>query len=302
MDHHQTNQVLTNRQVAIVALVVLVLLWAVVTIPVAAQENASAVVFTLNPGGTARVPVRFWCLDPGKPFPTGLAGPVGTAGSGIIRLLDVAEARNVTVSDTFQVQQALWRLRSGRFTAYPGRDHALAQDLVATASIAQPAPVPVLGSQGVAGLQVTVDNLMAGKEQGPTGMGPYYGSGTLIIHNPTTTNQTFRVTGAVFVPTGGQDAQNVVAQHEAGWPVDVQGGATTTIVLFPLPPTPAPGQSPLAPPTPGETVSPLATPSASATPRVLPAAGGNLAAPYALLIPGALFIIAGLLWRGRRSP
>ena len=43
---------------------------------IATEVSAKDLTITLAPGDTARIPIKFWCLDFGKPFPTAITGPI----------------------------------------------------------------------------------------------------------------------------------------------------------------------------------------------------------------------------------
>src|SRR5512141_436655 len=70
---------------------------------------------TVAPGATVRIPIRLWCLDFGKPFPTAIAGPVSRPPDAAFLALQAALARGATESDPYQTQLAIWRAADGSF-------------------------------------------------------------------------------------------------------------------------------------------------------------------------------------------
>ena len=130
-----------------------------------APGGASTNVVTLAAGQSASIPANFWCLDFGKPFPTGITGPSGVAPAKVVSVLEVAKEQGTIDSDPYQTQLAVWYASDGIWHDTGNAGHVLAQQLVDAASSATPAPVAATQSLGAlmsqGGLTVTVQSFQA---------------------------------------------------------------------------------------------------------------------------------------------
>src|SRR5512140_251664 len=93
-------------------------------------SGAGTNVVTLAAGQSASIPANFWCLDFGKPFPTGITGPSGTAPAKVVSVLQAAKAAGSINSDPYQTQLAVWYAADGTWHDTGNAGHALAQQLI----------------------------------------------------------------------------------------------------------------------------------------------------------------------------
>lgn len=96
------------------------------------QDQQQALrVFTVPAGGTATLTVRGFCLDYGKPFPTGPVTVKGVEDGRPRAALNYSIQKGYTDNNASQVQLAIWYLRDN---TWRGEDHAVAQEIVDKAS------------------------------------------------------------------------------------------------------------------------------------------------------------------------
>src|SRR5436190_2029299 len=96
------------------------------------QSNAPAT-FTVPAGGTATVNVRGFCMDFGKPFPTGDTSPNGLAPDNVRAALNYSMGKGYTDNNAAQVELAIWYLRDN---TWHNTDNALGQEVVTNATAA----------------------------------------------------------------------------------------------------------------------------------------------------------------------
>ena len=130
----------------------LVVLGALIGFGVTTSSAAAAdTPVTVAPGATVRIPIRLWCLDFGKPFPTAIAGPVSRPPDAALLALQAAIARGATESDPYQTQLAIWRAADGTFHDVAGVGHVLAQQIYSDSLKLTVSPVPT-NTPGIGGL------------------------------------------------------------------------------------------------------------------------------------------------------
>ncbi len=194
------------------------------SIPAAHAEDLTV---TLRPGQQATIPLRLWCLDYGKPFPAALDAPTARAQDGVIAVLQTAINKGSVVSDIYQTELAIWRVRTGRFNDYASQGYALAEEIYNESVQVTVAPLP-------AGVLTLDQAVAAGKVAyainsfGPvtdtlpaevTRYAPFFGKADLVVSNPTQETVTFLYAeGTVFPPAGGQDAQALVSHLDSEKP------------------------------------------------------------------------------------
>jgi hypothetical protein len=231
---------------------------------VSAQQGGTSSELSLRPGEIARVPVRFWCLDFGKPFPAQMTGPQGRARQEIIDVIQAAQNQNATAEDPYQVQLAIWRVADGAYHDVGGRGHALADRLLAAAPNVTPAVgasnTTFLGLQNRLDLYVTVEGLRPISDAGAGTFQPYYGTATLVIRNLTQNTINLLVTGAMFQPVASNE-QTVVAEQMPGQtsvsPTATQEMMTTAVPLGTI--------EPMGTASSVETAAPIETPALMGT-------------------------------------
>ena len=109
----------TRRQLPLLAALLAVL---ITSLTAAAADS----VITLKPGQEARIPIRLWCMNYGKPFPDALVGPTQTGPENVTRVLQAGVNQGVLDSDPFQVQLAVWRAIDGVYHSVASFDRSLA--------------------------------------------------------------------------------------------------------------------------------------------------------------------------------
>ena len=249
---------------------------------VANEAAAKDLTVTLAPGDTARIPIKFWCLDFGKPFPTAITVPITSPPDAALLVLQAALARGTTESDPYQTQLAIWRAADGTFHDTGGTGHVLAEQIYSDSLKLQVPPVPTnsLAAAVTQGsVQVTFENFTPISDTTHSNLPPYSGTADLVVKNTSSQSVTFvALDGAVYKPASGTNEQTLISHQDS----------TKQAVL----PTPAP------------TTAPTSTPAAG--PSTAPTTGGNglqdlPVQPLLLLELGGLLIILGIAIAGPMS-
>lgn len=182
---------------------------------VANTAAAKDLSITLAPGDTVRIPIRLWCLDSGKPFPTAITGPVSRPPDAALLALQAALARGATESDPYQTQLAIWRAVDGFFLDDAGLGHVLAQQIYSDSLKLTVSSVPtntleLAISQG--SVKVTVENFRPISDTVHSQLLPYSGTADLVIVNTSSQSVTFiPVDGMVFNPASGTSEQTLIS-------------------------------------------------------------------------------------------
>ncbi len=204
-----------------------VCLLALVFLLTVSAAHAEDITVTLKPGQEATIPLRLWCLDYGKPFPAALDAPTARAQDGVIAVLQTAIAKGAVISDIYQTELAIWRVRTGQFNDYASQGYALAEEIYNESTGVTVAPIPAD--------VLTLDKAIAdGKVAyainsfGPvtdtlpsdvTKYAPFFGKADLVLSNPTQETVTFLFAeGTVFPPAGGAYAQALVSHQDSEKP------------------------------------------------------------------------------------
>lgn len=203
-------------------LLVLILIVASFTAVALSTQIVSAkdLTITLGPGETARVPMRFWCLDFGKPFPKAVSGPNGPAPVAVLNVLQAALNKGTMTTDPYQTQLAIWKAADGTFHDVGTEGHVLAQQIIidsaAVSRAALPAGVATLDqivAQGT--LKTTVENFTVVTDTTRNNAQPFMGTGELVIQNTSAQRVSFvLVEGAVFKPAAGASGQTTTGVNE----------------------------------------------------------------------------------------
>lgn len=198
-------------RILVLASLTLVLLGLVVTPALAADIKVG-----LRPGQVATIPMSYWCLDYGKPFPAGIANPGGRAADPVVAILLAAIADGSVVNDPYQTNVAIWHQTTGEYKDYASRGTTGAEKIVADAAKitvpAIPAGVLTLGDAVTQGLvSVEIKNFTTVAD--PTLPGhPFHGTADVVVTNISVDNVEFTFfEGTTFPPAGGEDAQNLIA-------------------------------------------------------------------------------------------
>ena len=198
-----------NRSI-IVVFAVGALMFLALSAQMAAAKDLS---ITLGPGETARVPMRFWCLDFGKPFPTAVTGPGAAAPAAVLNVLQAAMTKGTLTTDAYQTQLAIWKAADGTFHDTGTDGHVLAQQIISDSASVSTTPLPAgastldqLLTQGT--LTTTVENFTVITDTAHNSAQAFTGSGELVIRNGSAQRVSFvLVEGAVFKPAAGTTGQ-----------------------------------------------------------------------------------------------
>lgn len=189
--------------------------------------HAEDITVTLKPGQEATIPLRLWCLDYGKPFPAALDAPTARAQDGVIAVLQTAIAKGAVISDIYQTELAIWRVRTGQFNDYASQGYALAEEIYneSTGVTVAPIPADVLTlDKAIADGKVTyaINSFGPVTDTLPsdvTKYAPFFGKADLVLSNPTQETVTFLFAeGTVFPPAGGAYAQALVSHQDSEKP------------------------------------------------------------------------------------
>ncbi|MGA7732145.1 MAG: hypothetical protein WCD37_12845 [Chloroflexia bacterium] len=260
----------------------------------AAQAQPQSV--TIPAGSTATIKVRGFCLNFGKPFPTGNMTMDGLASDTTRKALSYAIQKGYTDNNAAQVQEAIWFLQDN---TWHSQDHTIGQEIVDNASTVSTIPI----GSGTALNDPAAQNVLTMTALFvPQTPDAFYGDGDLQIKNTGSTEiRVYLPIGAKFVvPNNNGGFQDLVAYalQPAGTPTapaatpmtastpavasTATSAATATVeATSTLAPAPE-----LFTPVPTQTQMPVATPTAEAA-APLPGTGS---AEDALLL--ALVLVA----------
>jgi len=178
---------------------------------------------TIAAGGTATLTVRGFCLDFGKPFPTGAMTGKGLADANIRSALNYAIQKGYTSGNAQQVEQAIWNLRDN---TWHNQSHEIGTEIVTNATAAN---APATSTDGVS----VVDALTKGQVTVSATFVPqtpdaFYGDGKVTIKNTGTSDlRIYMPVGVVFTAGNNGTFQDLVAYQLA--PEALQATGTTTV-------------------------------------------------------------------------
>ena len=185
---------------------------------VATEVSAKDLSITLAPGDTARVPLKFWCLDFGKPFPAAIAGPIEGAPPAAQKALQAAIASGATETEPYQTQLAIWRAADGTFHDVAGAGHVLAEQIYSD-SLKLDIPAPLADNLAAAvangSVQVTFENFTPIADSTRPELQPYHGTADMVLKNTSQQNVTFTVSEyALFTPAAGENEQSLISHQD----------------------------------------------------------------------------------------
>jgi hypothetical protein len=184
--------------------------------------NAADLAITLAPGQTATIPMKFWCLDFGKPFPQNVSTPAARAPDGVVAVLEAAIASNTVNTNPYQTQLAIWRVTTGQFNDYGKKGTVLAQTIYSDSLKITVQPLPA-GQSTLATLiasgtvSSTLMDFTPQKDAANPGLpgNDFFGTGKLVVTNISKQTVKFLVVeGGVFAPPSGVDAQTLVSHQD----------------------------------------------------------------------------------------
>ena len=179
------------------------------------SASAADTPVTVAPGETVRIPIRLWCLDFGKPFPTAIAGPVEPPAR---RSISGAASRPRTRGDRIgSLSDATGHLARHRWDFPRSRGRWLrpgpqiySDSLKLTVS---PVPTNTLEfavSQG--SVKVTFENFKPISDTVHSELLPYTGTADLVVLNTSSESVTFiPVDGMLFTPASGTSEQTLIS-------------------------------------------------------------------------------------------
>jgi len=215
--------------VASAALLVSTLFGSLVAAPATSQASsayqAQAVNVTNIPAnGTVTLKARGFCLDYGKPFPTGSMSPTGLGGDNVRGALNYAIQKGYTDSNAEQVQNAIWYIRDN---AWHNADHALAQEI---ADNSKGGTLPTANGTSLADA-LSQKSITISAKFVPQSADAFYGDGDVVITNTTgSALSVYMPVGVSFeVPGANGQFQNLLAYELVQATTTPTAGATTTV-------------------------------------------------------------------------
>src|SRR5919199_43927 len=141
---------------------------------------------SLGPGETARIPMRFWCLEFGKPFPQAVTGPAQRAPDAVVKVSQAAADKGQLNGNPYQTQLAVWKAADGQIHDTAGEGHATADQILSDSAKGNLATVPsgtvTLDQAAAQGkVKVTIENFAAINDPAHPSVKPYAGVGDLVI-------------------------------------------------------------------------------------------------------------------------
>ncbi len=185
--------------------------------------KAADLTITLAPGEEVTIPLRLWCLDYGKPFPTALGAPGPRAQDEVVAVLQTAIAKGTVVTEIYQTELAIWRVPTGKFNDFAKQGTTLAEEIYAESNKQMVAAIPestLTLDEAVADGSLTYEILDFGPSTeslapAVAAATPFFGTADLVVRNPTDKAVKFLFPeGTFFPPAGGQNAQNLLSHQD----------------------------------------------------------------------------------------
>jgi hypothetical protein len=184
---------------------------------------------TIPAGGSVLLQVRGFCLDFGKPFPTGEMSAKGLADQKLRAGLNYAINKGLAENNPQQTELAVWFLRDNSWHA---SEHAIGQEIVDNAvSAPNDTGDGISLSDAVAQNKVSVVGMFV-----PQTKDNFYGDGEAEIKNLTNAElKVYTPIGIVFSSTVGGDFQDLMAYELGTEKVEVQGTAVPLMTVIASP-------------------------------------------------------------------
>ncbi len=165
-------------------------------------------VITLAPGASTSVPVRGFCMNYGKPFPSKTLQAADLASDKVRAAVAYALQKGYVDSDPLQVQLAVWYLQDGKKA--PGRTYTLANEIIRFAeSGAVPEPADAQTLAATLGKNLVSANIADYQSTSPANY-QYRGQGNLVLTNLSPDTVTFVLPyGMRFADSGKQGTQDM---------------------------------------------------------------------------------------------
>ena len=173
----------------------------------------------LRPGETATIPMKYWCLDYGKPFPAAIAEPGERAADDVVAVLLAAISSGAVTSDAYATNLAIWRVRTGEFKDYANLGITDAEKIYNDSLKITVPPIPAgtltLGDaykQGLVSVEIKNFTVLSDTAHPNLPGHPFHGTADVVVTNVSKENVEFVFyEGTIFPPSGGEDAQNLLA-------------------------------------------------------------------------------------------
>jgi LPXTG-motif cell wall-anchored protein len=194
-----------------------------------ASQSQGIATITVPANGTVTIKARGFCLDFGKPFPTGNMTPTGLGGDQVRGALNYAIEQGYADTNAEQVQLAIWYLRDN---TWHSQDNATAQQIVQNANSGTiPTGTGTSLADAVSQGSVTVSATFV-----PQSADAFYGDADVQIKNNTAQELTlYMPIGVQFTAGPSGEFQDLLAYQltaaQVGTPTagsTVTAGATTT--------------------------------------------------------------------------
>jgi hypothetical protein len=220
---NNTNNTRTGRQMAALSLAIALIL-GLLAIPLIgsasgvrqSQRNGPRSMI-IPAGGTVTLQVRGFCLDFGKPFPTGEMRADGIADNKLRAALSYAVNAGQAEKNPQQVELAVWFLRDN---AWHAPEHTIAQEIVDIG-----VALPNDKSDGIPLNEAIAQNKASATGKFvPQTKDNFYGDGDVEIKNLTNAElKVFMLMGQVFTATAEGDFQDLMTFELGTESVEVQG-------------------------------------------------------------------------------
>lgn len=216
-----SNNARINRDMAALALTIALTL-GLLAIPLigsasGVQQSQGPRSMTIPAGGIVTLQARGFCLDFGKPFPTGEMTGKGIADEKLRAALNYAVNKGQAENNPQQVELAVWFLRDNTWHA---PEHAIAQEIVDNAITApndSADGIPLTEAIAQKKASVTAKFVPQTKDN-------FYGDGDVEIKNLTDAElKVYMLMGQVFSATAEGDFQELMAFELGTEKVEVQG-------------------------------------------------------------------------------
>jgi hypothetical protein len=215
-------------------------------------------VVSIPANGTMTLKARGFCMDFGKPFPTGAMAPNGLAAANIRGALTYAIDKGYADGNAQQVQLAIWNLRDN---TWHNESHAVASEILSNTTTSTPPTANALSLPDA----MTQKSVNVSAQFTPQTADAFYGDGNVVITNTTAAAlNVYMPIGVVFtVPNGAGAFQDLVSYELVQAEGTPTAGATSVATS-----TVAASVTPAASATAGATGTTLATVTSEATAQV----------------------------------
>jgi len=180
-------------------------------------------VVSIPANGKVTLKARGFCMEFGKPFPTGATAPNGLADAKIRGALTYAIDKGYADGNAQQVQLAIWNLRDG---TWHNTDHVVASEIVSNTTATPPTANALALTDAMTQKSVEVSAVYV-----PQTADAFYGDGNIVVTNTTSSAlNVYMPIGTVFtVPNGGGKFQDLVAYELVQAEGTPTAAATSTV-------------------------------------------------------------------------